>query len=78
MQTTDQLNEAIYILQSEMEEIRSMPFSDLASLNAKTFAEEQGVICTTLVLADLIEIKLELAWDPKKATLQLHTLRSNY
>ena len=73
-----QLNQAIYLLQEEMEEIRSLPFDQISLLNGKSFAEEQGKIVVFQALSDLHEITLELKWDPKKAPLCLYSIRSRY
>jgi prepilin-type N-terminal cleavage/methylation domain-containing protein len=78
IESAARLNQATYALQAEMEEIRTLPFEQLAALNGRAFAEGLGEIFVTPVLADLVSVKLELEWDPKKSPLILYTLRSNY
>ncbi len=72
------LNQALRAVQAEMEEIRALPFNNLPSLNGRTFSNGSGKVLVTPVLADLVKIGLELAWDPKKVPIKLHTLRSKY
>lgn len=72
------LNQAAYTLQAKIEEIHALPFDHLSALNGNPFAESFGKVYVTPVLADLVRIKLELEWDPKKAPLKLYTLRSEY
>lgn len=76
--TASRLNQAAYSLQAKAEEIRLLPFNQLAGLNGQTFSGGQGRISVTTVLADLVSIKLELRWDPAKSPLRLYTLRSKY
>jgi hypothetical protein len=72
------LNQAVFTVQSKMEEIRTLPFDQLALLDGSLFEKGAGKIIATPVLADLIKIQLELKWDPKKIPLRLYTLRSKY
>lgn len=72
------LNQAVYTLQSKMEETRALPFGKLSALDGSLFAQEAGKIIVTPVLADLVKIQLELEWHPKKIPLRLYTLRSKY
>lgn len=78
MKTSGHLTEAVYSLQTKMEEIKARSFEDLASLNGATFNGGKGKISITTALADLIKIELELKWDPQKLPLRISTLRSNY
>ncbi|MEE8637993.1 MAG: prepilin-type N-terminal cleavage/methylation domain-containing protein [Candidatus Margulisiibacteriota bacterium] len=78
IETASRLNQAAYELQAKMEEIRPLPFNQLAALNGSAFAQDRGEVSVTPVLADLVRIKLELEWDPKKTSLKLYTLRSKY
>ena len=73
-----ELNQATLILQSKMEEIKQLPFSQVASLEGESFAESRGEISITPILDDLLEIELELSWATNKEPICLFTLRSNY
>lgn len=78
IESATRLNQAAYALQAEMEEIRALPFEQLAALNGMAFAQGRGELSVTPVLADLVGLKLELEWDPKKSPLELSSLRSKY
>ncbi len=58
-------------LQSEMEELRAMPASELLVYNGQTFASGEGEIVISAVSADLLSVALRLRG------LGLTTLRSN-
>ncbi len=73
-----ELTKATYILEGKMEEIRSMPFSSLPSLHGTTFENGKGRIYVTPVKSDLVQIKAELIWNPKRKPLEIYTLRSAY
>jgi prepilin-type N-terminal cleavage/methylation domain-containing protein len=76
--TASRLNHAVYAIQAKKEEIFSLPFNQLPSLHATTFANGAGKISVMSVLSDLVNIELELEWDPKRIPLKLYTLRSKY
>lgn len=76
--SASRLNQAAFILQEKMEEMKPLAFDQLAALNGDTFAEGLGKITVTPVLADLVRIKIELDWDPKRIPLKIFTLRSKY
>lgn len=76
--SASRLNRAAFTLQAKMEEIRPLPFNQLGALNGSTFAESLGKVSVTPVLADLVRIKIELEWDPKRVPLKIYTLRSKY
>jgi prepilin-type N-terminal cleavage/methylation domain-containing protein len=78
VQNTARLNLAIYSLQAQAEEMRSLPFSSLVSLNGRSFAQGKGKISVIPAVTDLLKIELELEWDPNKIPLKITTLRSNY
>lgn len=78
VQNTSRFNHATYSLVTQAEEIKSLPFSSLASLNGRSFAQGDGKISVVPALADLLKIELELAWDPNKVPLKVTTLRSSY
>lgn len=73
-----QLNHAVYTIQSKKEEVKKMPFADLPSINGKKFAGGAGKIKVIPALADLVAIELQLEWNPKKIPLKISTLRSKY
>lgn len=72
------LNQAVYTIQSKMEEIGPLPFDQFALLDGNLFAQGAGKVTVTPILADLIKIQLELNWNPDKIPLRLYTLRSKY
>lgn len=72
------LNRAAYLLQTKMEEMRSLPFNHLSSQDGSFFAQGAGRVSVTAVLADLLSIQLVLEWDPDKTPLKIYSLRSKY
>jgi len=76
--SAQQLNQAVYTIQSKKEEIKKMSFADLPSINGKKFAAGAGMIKVVPALADLVAIELQLEWNPKKIPLKISTLRSKY
>ncbi len=78
IEAAGRLNRAVYALQAKNEEIHTLSFSELPSLNKTTFEKGAGKVLITPALADLVKIELELEWDSKKAPLRLCTLRSKY
>ena len=72
------LNQAAYVLQTKMEEMRNLPFNHLSSQDGSFFAQGTGKVSVTAVLADLLSIQLVLDWDPDKTPLKVYSLRSKY
>jgi prepilin-type N-terminal cleavage/methylation domain-containing protein len=71
-------NLAVHALQAKKEELLGVAFQNLIALNGSSFADGAGKIFVTPALADLVNVKLVLSWDTKKAPLRLYTLRSKY
>jgi prepilin-type N-terminal cleavage/methylation domain-containing protein len=71
-------NQAVHTLQAKKEEVLGVAFENLVALNGSSFAGGAGKIFISPALADLVNIKLVLSWDPKRAPLRLYTLRSKY
>ena len=71
------LTQAVYSIQTKMEEIRACPFEDLPALNGSTFSSGKGKTAIMPILVNMVRIELELKWDPKKMPLKIYTLRSD-
>lgn len=71
-------NQAAYILQAKMEELKALPFDQLPALNGCAFAQGQAKVSVLAVLADLLKIEVEHKWDTNKFPLKLCSLRSKY
>jgi len=78
VKAASQLNKTVYVLQGEMERIKTIPFAQLIKLNGQTFAASQGKVATSSLLPDLVSIKVELKYSPNKNLLEIYTLRSKY
>ena len=78
VQNTFRLNQAVYALQAQAEEIRSRSFEAVAELNGGSFASGKGKISVIPAVTDLLKVELELEWAPGKVPLKITTLRSRY
>ena len=78
VENATKLNHAAYALQTKMEELRSLPFEDVERQNGGSFAAGKGKVQVAPALANLVSIKIELEWDPRRAPLKLYALRSKY
>lgn len=76
--SANQLEEAVFTIQSKMEEVRAYPFDQLVYLNGGTFAEGRGQVAVVAAMIDLARVDLELKWANNKTPLKLSTLRSKY
>jgi len=78
LKTASHLSQAVYTLQTKMEEVKRRDFTKLLSLNGTTFAKEKGKILVAPLLDDLLKIKIEYQWHAKKPPIQYETLRSKH
>jgi prepilin-type N-terminal cleavage/methylation domain-containing protein len=76
--SANELEQAVYAIQSKMEEVRAYPFDKLVYLNNGTFADGRGRVTAVAAMVDLVRIDLELVWAENKNRLRLTTLRSKY
>jgi type II secretory pathway pseudopilin PulG len=60
---------AINLAQSQMEEVRALPFDNITSI---------GSIVVRPISYDLLEIRLSLDWKAGKHPIELITMRSKY
>ena len=70
----ENLSRAANMLQSKMEELRSLPFCNLPALDQNVFGTGGGKVLLTPLSSDLIMIELVSL----QSKLQLYTLRSKY
>jgi len=76
--TTEVKQQAIYAVQATYEQLKLVPFNQLKNFDGLTFWQKQGKIEVKNLLADLLTVKIELAWHPQKNPIKLHSLRSKY
>ena len=69
---------AMQTLTAKMEELRVLPFNQLAAENGKTFSDGKGEIVAMPVASDLFRLSVKLNWDANKPPLEAQTLRSAY
>ena len=67
---------AIFVVCSEMESLRVMPFSDVLLLNGGQFGDGKGLIKVALVWPDLASVSISYKFSENKPPMSISTLRS--
>ena len=76
--TAQAKNQALYSLQSQMEELRAAPFAALLAKNGQSFAQNKGKLVVSQVSGTLVLIQGQLNWKTNQPALVFQSLRSCY